>query len=143
MFIILMFLLLNFQGAYGTAVLYKKKDDDSLVILKEINLHELNVSERQLAKNEVTSAVLIRCSKTNLLESDLFLAAINSQCTTSTYTCLRKSVRYLPVIFYNLKKSEPVFIIFGMQYPNNPSFKAFIISHQTLSLLTLIYNFSG
>ena len=54
-FIILMFLLLNFQGAYGTAVLYKKKDDDSLVILKEINLHELNVSERQLAKNEVTS----------------------------------------------------------------------------------------
>jgi len=46
-------LLLCCQGAYGTAVLYKKKDDDSLVILKEINLHELNVSERQLAQNEV------------------------------------------------------------------------------------------
>ena len=41
-------------GAYGTAVLYRKKDDDSLVILKEINLHDLNASERQLALNEVS-----------------------------------------------------------------------------------------
>lgn len=45
------------KGAYGTAVLYKKKDDDSLVILKEINLHELNVSERQLAQNEVMISI--------------------------------------------------------------------------------------
>ena len=43
-----------FAGAYGTAILYRKKDDDSLVILKEINLHDLNASERQLALNEVT-----------------------------------------------------------------------------------------
>ncbi len=43
-------------GAYGTAVLYRKKDDDSLVILKEINLHDLNVSERQLAQNEVSQS---------------------------------------------------------------------------------------
>ncbi len=41
------------KGAYGTAVLYRKKDDDSLVILKEINLHDLNASERQMALNEV------------------------------------------------------------------------------------------
>ncbi|XP_072134252.1 uncharacterized protein [Mobula birostris] len=40
-------------GAYGTAVLYRKKDDDSLVILKEINMHELNHIERQRALNEV------------------------------------------------------------------------------------------
>ena len=40
-------------GAYGTAVLYRKKDDDSRVILKEINLHDLNASERQLTINEV------------------------------------------------------------------------------------------
>uniref|UniRef100_A0A915D6T0 Protein kinase domain-containing protein n=1 Tax=Ditylenchus dipsaci TaxID=166011 RepID=A0A915D6T0_9BILA len=33
---------------------YKEKDDESLVILKEINLHELSFSERQLAMNEVT-----------------------------------------------------------------------------------------
>jgi len=51
--VILLFVLFCCEGAYGTAVLYKKKDDDSLVILKEINLHELNVSERQLAQNEV------------------------------------------------------------------------------------------
>ena len=47
-------LCLIFAGAYGTAILYRKKDDDSLVILKEINLHDLNTSERQLALNEVT-----------------------------------------------------------------------------------------
>lgn len=40
-------------GAYGAAVLYRKKDDDSLVILKEINLLDLNAQERQLALNEV------------------------------------------------------------------------------------------
>ena len=42
-----------FAGAYGTAVLYRKKDDDSLVILKEINLHDINAAERHLAMNEV------------------------------------------------------------------------------------------
>lgn len=41
-------------GAYGAAVLYRKKDDDSLVILKEISLHELTATERQMAMNEVT-----------------------------------------------------------------------------------------
>nr|KAG5703861.1 hypothetical protein BaRGS_031495 [Batillaria attramentaria] len=41
------------KGAYGAAVLYKKKDDDSLVILKEINMHDLTAAERQLALNEV------------------------------------------------------------------------------------------
>ncbi|XP_066264089.1 uncharacterized protein [Branchiostoma lanceolatum] len=41
------------KGAYGTAVLYRKKDDDSLVILKEINMHDLTASERQMALNEV------------------------------------------------------------------------------------------
>jgi len=46
-------------GAYGTAVLYRKKDDDSLVILKEINLHDLTASERQMALNEVTLLLLL------------------------------------------------------------------------------------
>eukprot|EP01137_Pigoraptor_chileana_P022953 Opistho-2@7175 len=41
------------KGAYGAAVLYRKRDDDSLVILKEINMHDLNASERQMALNEV------------------------------------------------------------------------------------------
>ncbi|XP_077970155.1 uncharacterized protein LOC120331911 [Styela clava] len=40
------------KGAFGTAVLYRKKDDNSLVILKEINMSELNSQERQLAMNE-------------------------------------------------------------------------------------------
>ncbi|XP_048580556.1 uncharacterized protein LOC5518663 isoform X2 [Nematostella vectensis] len=40
------------KGAYGAAVLYRKKDDDSLVILKEITLHDLTGAERQMAMNE-------------------------------------------------------------------------------------------
>jgi len=44
-------------GAYGAAVLYKKKDDDSLVILKEINMHDLKASERQMALNEVQAGI--------------------------------------------------------------------------------------
>ena len=55
-----MLYLLVFVGAYGTAILYRKKDDDSLVILKEINLHDLNASERQLALNEVTVFIEIQ-----------------------------------------------------------------------------------
>ena len=44
---------MKFLGAYGAAVLYRKKDDDSLVILKEISLHDLTATERQMAMNEV------------------------------------------------------------------------------------------
>lgn len=41
------------KGAYGAAILYRKKDDDSLVILKEVNLMDLSKAERSLAMNEV------------------------------------------------------------------------------------------
>jgi len=34
------------------------------------------------------------------------------------YTLSQKRVHYL--IFYNLKKPEPIFKIFGTQYPDNP-----------------------
>ncbi|KAL4216374.1 hypothetical protein ACF0H5_024101 [Mactra antiquata] len=47
------------KGAYGAAVLYKKKDDDSLVILKEINMHDLKASERQMALNEVNILAML------------------------------------------------------------------------------------
>uniref|UniRef100_K1QS00 non-specific serine/threonine protein kinase n=1 Tax=Magallana gigas TaxID=29159 RepID=K1QS00_MAGGI len=47
------------KGAYGAAVLYRKKDDDSLVILKEINMHDLNAAERQLALNEVSILAML------------------------------------------------------------------------------------
>lgn len=42
------------SGAFGAAILYRRKDDDSLVILKEINMHDLSGQERQLALNEVS-----------------------------------------------------------------------------------------
>ena len=53
-------------GAYGAAVLYRKKDDDSLVILKEINMHDLTAQERQLATNEVSYNQIIICMIQNL-----------------------------------------------------------------------------
>ncbi|KAH7680261.1 NEKL-1 protein, partial [Aphelenchoides avenae] len=42
------------KGSFGMAILYRRKDDDSLVILKEINMHELTPAERQLSLNEVS-----------------------------------------------------------------------------------------
>ena len=51
------------KGAYGAAVLYRKKDDDSLVILKEINMIDLSATERQLALNEVGCVVCERMGR--------------------------------------------------------------------------------
>ncbi|GMS98741.1 hypothetical protein PENTCL1PPCAC_20916, partial [Pristionchus entomophagus] len=42
------------KGAFGSAILYRRKDDDSLVIIKEINMHDLGANERQFALNEVS-----------------------------------------------------------------------------------------
>ena len=64
---------LSVLGAYGTAVLYRKKDDDSLVILKEINLHDLNASERQLAMNEVQRQGPVLCDALSDLLSTVTL----------------------------------------------------------------------
>ena len=41
------------RGSFGIAVLYKRLQDDVLVVLKQINLMELTVSEKDLAMNEV------------------------------------------------------------------------------------------
>lgn len=41
------------KGAFGNAVLYRRKDDGQMVILKEINMLELGASDRQMALNEV------------------------------------------------------------------------------------------
>ena len=56
-------------------MLYRKKDDDSLVILKEINMHDLSYTERQLALNEVT--FLAFTSSTYCLQQRAFIC----QCT--------------------------------------------------------------
>ena len=40
-------------GAFGTAVLYRKVSDDTLVVIKEVNMIDLTASERQMALNEV------------------------------------------------------------------------------------------
>lgn len=46
-------------GAFGSAVLYRRKEDDVLVIIKEINMLELSASERQMALNEVNVLALL------------------------------------------------------------------------------------
>lgn len=40
-------------GSFGIAVLYKRLKDDTLVVLKQINLMDLNKTEKDLAMNEV------------------------------------------------------------------------------------------
>uniref|UniRef100_A0A1I7XE73 non-specific serine/threonine protein kinase n=1 Tax=Heterorhabditis bacteriophora TaxID=37862 RepID=A0A1I7XE73_HETBA len=41
------------KGAFGSAILYRRREDSSLVIIKEINMYDLDSSQRQLALNEV------------------------------------------------------------------------------------------
>lgn len=47
------FFYLYITGAYGQAVLYRRKEDDSLVILKKINILELDKTERQNVVTEI------------------------------------------------------------------------------------------
>ena len=49
----------GFSGSFGAAVLYKKKDDESLVIIKEINMLDLKKTERALAMNEVRCVYML------------------------------------------------------------------------------------
>lgn len=53
------------KGSYGAAVLYRKKDDESLVILKEINMHDLTAQERLLATNE--AKIMSRLNHPNII----------------------------------------------------------------------------
>lgn len=39
-------------GSFGVAVLYRRKNDQSLVVLKQINLSNLTNAEKELAMNE-------------------------------------------------------------------------------------------
>ena len=41
------------KGAFGNAVLYRRKDDGLLCIIKEINMLDLNANDRQMSLNEV------------------------------------------------------------------------------------------
>lgn len=41
------------RGSFGVACLYKRMNDDSLVVLKQINLMELTKGEKEMAMNEV------------------------------------------------------------------------------------------
>ncbi|CAI4223109.1 unnamed protein product [Auanema sp. JU1783] len=53
------------KGAFGSAVLYKKRDDGSLVIVKEINMYDLDSVQRQSALNEVN--LLSRIDHPNII----------------------------------------------------------------------------
>ncbi|CAB3408127.1 unnamed protein product [Caenorhabditis bovis] len=53
------------KGAFGSAVLYRRRDDSSLVIIKEINMYDLDSSQRRLALNEVS--LLSRIEHPNII----------------------------------------------------------------------------
>ncbi|CDR32820.1 non-specific serine/threonine protein kinase [Caenorhabditis elegans] len=53
------------KGAFGSAVLYRRREDSSLVIIKEINMYDLDSSQRRLALNEVS--LLSRIEHPNII----------------------------------------------------------------------------
>ena len=46
------------KGAFGAAILYRKKEDGLMVIIKEINMLDLSATERQMALNEVIRTII-------------------------------------------------------------------------------------
>jgi hypothetical protein len=52
------------KGAFGNAVLYRRKDDGLMCIIKEINMLDLNANDRQMALNEVNSVCNLILNKT-------------------------------------------------------------------------------
>ncbi len=53
------------KGAFGNAVLYSRKSDGLTCIIKEINMHELTASDREMALNEVK--VLAKLDHPNII----------------------------------------------------------------------------
>ena len=53
------------KGAFGNAVLYRRKDDAMMCIIKEINMLDLTASDRQMALNEVK--VLAKMDHPNII----------------------------------------------------------------------------
>ncbi|KAK4312033.1 hypothetical protein Pmani_016499 [Petrolisthes manimaculis] len=47
------------KGAFGSAVLYRRREDDTLVIIKEINMLELSGAERQMSLNEINVLAML------------------------------------------------------------------------------------
>lgn len=45
--------LINSAGSFGTAVLYRNVQSDLFVVLKQIEISNLNSEEKQMALNEV------------------------------------------------------------------------------------------
>lgn len=88
--------LLLCTGAYGAAVLYRKKDDDSLVILKEINMHDLTAQERQFATNEVwkSGKIFFNCTSCTTLKKAILTMSLFAR------FCETKNVKFflLPVL---------------------------------------------
>jgi serine/threonine protein kinase len=64
------------SGAFGHAVLYKRHIDAHLVVIKEVQLAELEATERQLALNEVQ--VLASLSHPNIIRQVVMIVFINA-----------------------------------------------------------------
>ena len=57
------------KGAFGNAVLYRRKDDGLMCIIKEINMLDLNANDRQMSLNEVK--VLSKMDHPNIVGENL------------------------------------------------------------------------
>lgn len=63
------------SGAFGSAVLYRRRADDTLVIIKEINMLELSGAERQMSLNEIN--VLAMLDHPNIVRSVLVVLIVH------------------------------------------------------------------
>ena len=57
------------KGAFGQAVLYTRKSDGLMSIIKEVNMLDLSATDRQMALNEVK--VTLHCKKFTWIEMQI------------------------------------------------------------------------
>ena len=76
-------MIILITGAFGTAVLYRRREDDAMVIIKEINMLELSATERQMALNEVN--VLAMLDHPNIIRSVVIKLKLQRKCFHISY----------------------------------------------------------
>jgi len=81
---------------------------------KHTNIHTAPITIHCAAK------LSVQCNENPSQDNIYKIHLLVNDCFLLNILYLKKSIFYL--IFYNLKKPKPIFIIFVMQYPDNSSF---------------------
>ncbi|KAK2160855.1 hypothetical protein LSH36_126g08022 [Paralvinella palmiformis] len=92
------------RGAFGEAVLYRKCEDNNLVVWKEINLQRLGDKERSEAQNEIDILAMLNhaniISYYNHFLDDGALVLLSADICYSSYSRIQYFTSYVGTPYY-------------------------------------------